>query len=200
VNTELERLARSDGLTRIANRSSFEIQLQHHWADHLTNGRELALLMIDVDYFKAYNDYYGHVQGDEALRTVAACLEKAVRRRQDLAARYGGEEFVILLPDSNLEAAATIARRFQALLAEAAVPHAGSQVSTVVTASIGIAAIRPTAGETAQAIVHAADRTLYQAKRAGRNQLAVELPEPLDELTTVAPHGAGSDDGHVGRR
>jgi diguanylate cyclase (GGDEF)-like protein len=171
---KLEHLANSDGLTGIANRNSFELRLQHDWMMALATGDELALVMADVDYFKAYNDNYGHVAGDDALRVVATCLQQAARRPYDLAARYGGEEFVVLLPHSGLQAAEDIARRFQRLLAEAAVPHAGSRVAEVVTTSIGIAALRPASGQIPQTIVQVADQMLYRAKRAGRSQIVVD--------------------------
>lgn len=173
ANSELERMARLDGLTRIANRGAFEQHLDHQWALHTHSGLELALLLVDVDMFKKYNDNYGHVRGDETLRTVASCLAHSVCRPDDLAARYGGEEFALLLPGSNLRAARLVAHRFRHELAQAAIPHTASPVAPVITASIGIATTRACTGDTALALVRAADRALYEAKNAGRNRVAV---------------------------
>lgn len=171
ANERLQRLLMLDGLTRIANRVAFERHLAQQWADHARAGRHLALLMVDVDLFKAYNDRYGHLRGDETLRTVASCLARAVREPQDLACRYGGEEFAVVLPGSDAQSALAVATRFRSLLAEAAIPHAASCVAAVVTASIGFAVTTPQPGTAHGRLVEAADAALYQAKSQGRNRI-----------------------------
>ncbi len=168
---DLHRIAMSDGLTQLANRVALREHLTAQWEALARAGDELAVLMIDVDLFKAYNDHYGHVQGDEALRTVASCLARAARCPQDLAGRYGGEEFVLILPGSSLEAARLVAERFRASLAEAAIPHERSSVAPVMTASVGIAVARAEHGLDAWQVVERADQVLYQAKTQGRDQV-----------------------------
>ena len=187
ANTELQRLLKRDGLTSIANRAAFESHLADHWrrlegAEH--GERKLALLMIDIDAFKQYNDHYGHVRGDQALRTVASCLHSAVREPADLACRYGGEEFAVLLPDSGARAALAVAKRFHGLLAKAAVPHAASPVAPRLTASTGIAVSRTGDGNGPTGLVEAADRALYRAKALGRDRIVLSgSAEPADPAT-----------------
>jgi diguanylate cyclase (GGDEF)-like protein len=180
ANAELRRQVHLDGLTRLANRVAFEEHLVREWERNRRNGGELTLLMVDVDAFKAYNDRYGHLKGDEALQTVAACLRRSVLQPADLACRFGGEEFVVVLPDSGERAALVVAERFRRLLAEAAVPHAVSPVSDVLTATIGIAPARPARTDSVGDALEHADRALYQGKSAGRNAVAVYgRPQPV---------------------
>jgi diguanylate cyclase (GGDEF)-like protein len=160
-----------DGLTGIANRVAFEQQM-----NRLSQGQctaDVSLLMVDVDEFKAFNDALGHLMGDEALRVVAGCLSRSIHRPGDLACRYGGEEFAIILPGADLKSAVVVAERFRQLLAESAVPHPASGVSTLLTASIGIASIGAGHSRSSEALVHAADLALYRAKDLGRNTYAV---------------------------
>ncbi|NLT53086.1 MAG: diguanylate cyclase [Actinomycetales bacterium] len=173
VNLELRRSLMVDPLTRIANRTAFDAHLEQHWEALAGTAGELAVLMVDVDLFKAFNDCYGHLLGDDALRTVATCLDGAVREPSDLACRYGGEEFAVVLPGRGVPAARAVAERFRRLLAEAAVPHAGSPVSSVVTTSIGIAAGRAEHGTDPASVVARADAALYRAKESGRDRVAV---------------------------
>ena len=170
---ELRRSAMQDGLTRIANRAAFQQHLDHHWQRQAESGDELALLMVDVDLFKAYNDHYGHVLGDETLRTVADCLQRVATGPDDLACRYGGEEFVLVLPGSDSGAALAVATAFRELLADAAIPHAISGISATVTASIGVATVRARLDLDPAALVEAADRALYTAKSSGRDGIAL---------------------------
>ncbi len=172
ANSELQRLLALDGLTRIPNRTAMERRLAEQWACHVEDHAELSVLMIDVDMFKAYNDHYGHLLGDQALRTVASCLEKAVRPPDDLACRFGGEEFIALLPRTDLVGARLVAERFRTLLALAAVSHEASPVRPYVTVSIGIAVTRPSAELTPEMLVARADQALYDAKRQGRDTVA----------------------------
>ena len=180
ANAELQRSLLLDGLTRIANRVAFQEHLDRQLRDLADTGRELALLMVDVDLFKKYNDHYGHVTGDRALQTVARCLRESVRQHGDLACRYGGEEFAIILPDAGVKEAMMVARRLRARLAEEAIPHATSTVSTVVTASIGLAVVQPTSGLQLETFVEAADGALYLAKSLGRDRISVaaRIPGP----------------------
>ncbi len=190
INLELERSLARDGLTRIANRTALERHLEKQWAIHVADGGELALLMVDVDVFKAYNDRYGHLLGDDALRAVASCLERAATRSEDLACRFGGEEFVVVLPRAGVQAALTVARRFRAALSAEAIPHDASPVADVVTASVGIAVTHPSPGTTPDMLVAAADRALYRAKEQGRDRIAVgTLDGGLSLVTGWRLHG-----------
>lgn len=170
-NRHLERLLRSDGLTGIANRRYFDQHLADEFRRAERGAYPLALLMIDIDCFKPYNDSYGHQAGDEALVAVAQVLQGFARRPGDLAARYGGEEFALILPGSGLEDAGEIADELVQAVALRALPHGASTVAEVVTVSIGVASLRPgqEPGDEAELIAHA-DRALYRAKHGGRNR------------------------------
>jgi diguanylate cyclase (GGDEF)-like protein len=168
-SVELQRLSYNDGLTGLANRRRFDQALTINWALAQRNQTPLALLMCDVDYFKRYNDHYGHLRGDEALRKVAAIIKRIITRQSDVAARYGGEEFAILLPDTDEAGAHGIAERLQKELLAAAIPHADSQTSPLLTASIGIGSITPTSQQQPRELIQRADEALYAAKAAGRN-------------------------------
>lgn len=171
-NSELDRLSHSDALTGIANRRAFDLLLEAAWARHRAERKPLAVLMIDVDCFKPYNDNYGHQAGDECLRRVAAALRDALHRNVDSVARYGGEEFVVLL-DADAAGAAAVAERMRAAVQKLGIPHAHSSAGEVVTISVGVACVQPSGGD-AGAIVRLADAALYRAKEAGRNRVGVE--------------------------
>lgn len=166
-----------DGLTGVHNRRHFDEQLASEWARSLRHGTDLSVLLLDVDFFKAYNDRYGHQAGDECLRLVAACLRQGLKRPGDLMARYGGEEFACLLPDTPLPGALAFARQVAADVAALGVAHAGSAVAGVVTVSVGVCT-KPFDGVgTAAALLREADAQLYLAKTRGRNQVCgAELP------------------------
>jgi diguanylate cyclase (GGDEF)-like protein len=187
--SELHQMAMSDGLTQLANRTRLKKHLSTHWRALTRNGGQMSLLMIDVDLFKAYNDHYGHLKGDDALRIVADHLAEAARYPQDLACRYGGEEFVLVLPDTDLESAQLIAERLRESLTRAAIPHATSTIAAVVTVSIGIAVARPQDAVDPWTLLEQADQALYRAKTQGRNQVcAVTLgPGHTRELTVPQP-------------
>jgi len=172
VNQRLQLTVGRDHLTGIANRRAFEELLGRSRRAGPERDRSLALLMIDIDMFKAFNDRYGHQAGDEALRTVASCLDRAVRP-PGLACRYGGEEFAAVLPGCDVAGARAVAARFTELLAEAAIAHAASPVAPVVTASIGVAAAVLTPHTDVVDLVAAADRALYEAKGLGRDRAVV---------------------------
>lgn len=183
ANLQLQRLAMSDSLTGLANRTALEQHLEHHWHTLARTGGELAVLLTDVDLFKAYNDHYGHVAGDETLRIVAQLLSDVARYPDDLACRFGGEEFLLVLPGVGAEAAHRVATRFRERLARAAIPHAASNVADIVTVSVGICAGK--AGDDVPRIrlLEAADRALYLAKTSGRNRVCTaELDQHGDEV------------------
>jgi diguanylate cyclase (GGDEF)-like protein len=182
ANAELERIAYIDSLTQIANRRRFDIQLQATWQQLQREQLPLSLILCDVDYFKCYNDFYGHPAGDACLTQVAAAITDAVKRPADLVARYGGEEFAILLPNTPAAGATTVGQRIQAQLQARHLPHQASAVGTRVTLSLGIATLIPGGALTIADLLTAADRALYAAKTNGRNQSAIApaTTRPID--------------------
>jgi len=171
LQRELEVLSYRDSLTGVANRRMFDTLYPVEWAKAHASGEPLSLLVVDVDYFKQYNDYYGHMQGDECLRQVTAALDAGASRSRDLCARLGGEEFVLLLPATDAEAARNVAERCRRLLAQKELPHARSGVGRLVTVSIGVGTIVPGNQDRAEVFLDRIDRRLYQAKSAGRDQV-----------------------------
>ena len=170
ANARLTELSATDGLTGIANRRAFDAALQAEWGRAARDSTDLALLVIDVDFFKGFNDSYGHPAGDDCLRLIADVTARTLRRPPDTAARFGGEEFVALLPGTNALAAIEVAERLRLAIMAADVTHAGSKFG-IVTVSIGAASIAPHPGTQAQALIDLADRALYEAKGAGRNMV-----------------------------
>ena len=168
-NTQLAALSATDGLTGIANRRRFDEVLASEWSRAARSGQPLALVMLDLDFFKPYNDHYGHLAGDDCLRHVARVLAEHLHRGGDLVARYGGEEFVLLASVRDAADALHIAEAARLALAGLALPHAASPFG-VVTASLGVALRVPAVGEATDLLVQQADRALYQAKAQGRNQ------------------------------
>jgi len=171
LNQALERLAHQDGLTHLANRRHFDETLAREWERLRREGRPMAVLFMDVDYFKPYNDTYGHAAGDECLTAIGAVLQHAARRPGDLAARYGGEEFVIILPGTDVAGAREVAERVLADVDGLRIPHGASPVADHVTVSVGLAVRVPQAGESAQVVLEAADKAVYAAKRGGRHRV-----------------------------
>ncbi|MEO7065467.1 MAG: sensor domain-containing diguanylate cyclase [Rhodanobacter sp.] len=169
----LEDLSFKDGLTNVANRRRFDALMEIEWANARRNRQPLSLIMLDIDYFKQYNDCYGHVEGDACLKRVARVLGSAATRARDTVARIGGEEFVLILPEADEAMALKLAERCRTLIAAEQIPHAGSAVSTVLTVSFGVGSIIPEEGDEALAFIEQIDRHLYQAKQLGRNRIAV---------------------------
>jgi diguanylate cyclase (GGDEF)-like protein len=167
----LQSLSATDGLTGIANRRRCEDFLEQEWRRALRNQMPLSLILIDIDLFKAFNDCYGHLAGDECLRRVAQMLAESCRRPADLAARYGGEEFACLLPETDLGGAVWVANRILGNMNALNIPHATSTVADHVTLSIGVATLIPMVGQAHFDLIHRADKLLYAAKRKGRNQV-----------------------------
>ena len=173
----LATLAALDGLTGLANRRSFDQALDLESKRCARVGSPLALLMMDIDGFKLFNDSYGHGRGDECLRRVARAVAGAVRRSVDLAARYGGEEFAVILPDTNLAAARDVADRIRAAVEALGIPHRAAPVGAVVTISIGgVSVARP--DPEGHGVLAAADAALYRAKREGRNRAVIRAMAP----------------------
>lgn len=173
VNHQLEVLSVTDALTRLANRRRFDAVWLDEWQRALRQATPLAVIMLDVDHFKAYNDHYGHQQGDECLRRVGEVLLTTVRRAGELVARYGGEEFVVVLPGTSVIHAMAVAESIRANIQAAGIAHAHSGVAAVVTVSLGVAVGIPTQGDARDALVHAADAALYRAKNQGRNRVVL---------------------------
>jgi diguanylate cyclase (GGDEF)-like protein/PAS domain S-box-containing protein len=171
ANQELQRLVSLDGLTQIANRRCFDTTLKLEWQRMGREKQSLSLILCDIDFFKLYNDTYGHQAGDECLKKVAEILKMSAQRGGDLAARYGGEEFALILPETDVRGAMQVAESIRRNLREAAIPHAASKVSNFVTASIGAASVVPRTGLSIKELIEQADRALYQAKLEGRDRV-----------------------------
>src|SRR5690606_39179538 len=167
-NRRLQRLSMSDGLTGIANRRHFDEQLADEWRQHVLHPRSLALLLIDIDYFKPLNDALGHLHGDECLREMAILCSQAAHG-EGLVARYGGDEFAMLLPGRTLEEAQATGSALCMRVFARALAHPRSPVAPCVTVSIGVAAIQPERTQSPETLIAIADRALYEAKAQGRN-------------------------------
>lgn len=170
ANQQLEALSATDGLTGLANRRRFDAYWAEEWQRALRTVAPLAVIMIDVDHFKAYNDHYGHQQGDACLRRVGEALRLNVRRAGELVARYGGEEFVVVMPGATVEQALQMAEAVHAAIRDARIAHAASPVAAELTVSLGVAVGTPHATDLPDRLVQAADAALYEAKRQGRNR------------------------------
>ena len=173
ANRELAKLVNIDSLTQVANRRRFASHLQQEWQRLRREQKPLSLLMFDVDYFKRYNDRYGHQQGDMCLVKIAQAAQQVVHRPRDLVARYGGEEFAVILPNTSPEGAIVIADRIRTAIHALAIPHANSDVNDKVTVSLGIASLIPAAEALPEQLVAQADRALYIAKQQGRDRFAI---------------------------
>lgn len=174
---ELRSQTFSDGLTGIANRRHFDVLMDKEMRQAKRAGAPLSLLMIDIDYFKAYNDHYGHQLGDDTLISVATTLSAMLKRPHDAIARYGGEEFAVILPELDEAHAALLAEKLRAQIAALDIPHVGSASTDHVTVSIGIATHSTEQPLEVPLLIGAADRALYIAKRSGRNQIVSHVAD-----------------------
>lgn len=173
ANEQLDRLSHQDGLTGLGNRRLFDLLLMREMGAARRESRPLTLLLADVDHFKAYNDRYGHVAGDEALRRVAEALASCCHRATDVATRYGGEEFALILPDTTEEGARRVACSIMKAVRGLAIEHSGSASAPCVTLSVGMSSMVPDAETSMAMLLAGADEALYGAKGAGRNCVAV---------------------------
>ena len=169
----IEELAQHDALTGTKNRRVLDEYLLRLWHQAIEDSRAIAILLIDVDHFKAYNDRYGHQAGDETLRRVAQTAQRFVRRPLDILARYGGEEFAAVLYDVDGNQAKDVAERIRRAVAELGIEHRGSRTSAAVTVSVGVAIVEPTPERTAGGALQLADQALYEAKVRGRNRVEI---------------------------
>lgn len=152
----------------------FDDCLEKEWAVAQRNHQTLSLIMLDIDYFKQYNDTYGHLQGDECLKKIAGLLGETKRRPRDLIARFGGEEFAIILPDTGKNAAHQLAERYRSLIIDQLIPHDCSEISPFLTVSIGVGSVIPTREGQANVFLNKVDKLLYAAKSKGRNLVVIE--------------------------
>ncbi|GAB1263504.1 diguanylate cyclase [Aurantivibrio infirmus] len=179
LNEELQHLSQNDGLTELYNRRAFEEIAEKQWQVITRAHNPVSVLMIDVDHFKTYNDYYGHHAGDDCLKKVAQILKQTLHRPADILARYGGEEFIALLPDTDLSGAKVVADALRTAIEDAGIPHERSNHSEFVTVSIGGASADHTTGLPRQELGKEADKALYEAKDSGRN---------CTKVRQIAPH------------
>lgn len=171
LHEELQALSFKDDLTGIANRRMFNSTLDKEWARARRHRQPLSLILLDIDFFKQYNDRYGHLQGDSCLQQVAGVLGSAAVRSSDFIARFGGEEFVLVLPDTDASSAGKIAEKCRELILEQQIPHEKSGVSPILTISAGVGTIIPSADMESTAFLETVDKLLYKAKQNGRNRV-----------------------------
>jgi len=171
ANTILEKLSSLDGLTGVPNRRRFDEVMKREWHRSIRHSTAFSLVMIDIDFFKLYNDTYGHQGGDDCLKRVAAALEDAARRETDMVARYGGEEFAAILPETGSKGAYEVAEALRASVEALNIAHESSKVCDHVTISVGVATWLPEKGSGPEQLLAAADAALYQSKENGRNQV-----------------------------
>ena len=172
ANQNLKLLANLDSLTQLSNRRGFDDYIQKEWERMQRIKAPLSLIMCDVDFFKSYNDRYLHPNGDKCLIKVAMAMRNTVRRSGDLVARYGGEEFAIVLPNTNALGAASVAENVRTAIKNLQIAHEASSVCPYVTISVGVSTIIPNQSNDFQALIHAADRALYQSKSQGRDRVS----------------------------
>jgi diguanylate cyclase (GGDEF)-like protein len=190
VNTQIKlklardrfaQLAATDGLTGLANRCYFDGMLAYEFARHLRYKTDLSLILLDIDNFKAFNDTYGHICGDDCLRTIAQTIKRVTTRATDIVGRFGGEEFVLLLPETHLEGAVMLAEKIRQCISDLAIPHLHSRARHV-TVSIGVACSRQLPTGKKLDILEEADAQLYGAKAGGRNRVAYKMAEDCDSM------------------
>jgi diguanylate cyclase (GGDEF)-like protein len=175
LQDQLAQMAFVDGLTGIQNRRAFDLALEKEWKRAARSGRPLSVILLDVDHFKIYNDTYGHLTGDDCLRSIAAAIQICVRRPDDVVARFGGEELAVLLPGTTPDGAEEVAQRLCSGVMDLGIPHTGNDGRGIVTLSGGIStAVASSDGRVRMphGLLRAADAALYRAKSLGRNQVA----------------------------
>ncbi len=171
LNSELKQLSIIDGLTGIYNRRFFDLELARECRNATHSAKPLSLIMLDIDFFKAYNDSYGHQEGDKCLTLIAATLNKTIRKPGDIVFRYGGEEFAVILSETDAEGAKIVAENLRCEVENLKIPHIGSKVSNIVTVSVGVSTIVPNPYLIPDKLVSFSDKALYQAKKDGRNTI-----------------------------
>ena len=171
ANRQLQRLACMDGLTGLHNRRHFDECLHREWKRMMREKAPLSLILCDIDFFKAYNDSYGHQAGDECIKQVADILRQCARRSTDFAARYGGEEFALILPNTEAIGAVQIAETIRSRIKARGISHVGSQVSQFLTLSLGVASLIPNRHCSAELLIRESDKALYKAKSTGRDRV-----------------------------
>jgi two-component system, chemotaxis family, response regulator WspR len=176
LNMQLLKLANLDGLTGLANRRHFNERFADEWLRAMRNRRPLTLIMFDVDWFKQYNDKFGHLEGDECLKRIADATQNVVRRPSDTVARYGGEEFIILLPETDSSGAKLVAEKIRATIENLHLPNPDSTVVPYITISLGVTTVVPEVSADPNSYIKLVDEALYQAKNAGRNRISIALP------------------------
>ena len=169
--TPVDPMSNTDSLTGIANRRCFDETLEREYSRLSRSNSRLSIIMFDIDFFKAYNDCYGHVMGDDCLRQIGRVLEDCVSRSVDLAARYGGEEFACILPDTDIDTAVRTAERISQRIRDLKIEHKDSAVSGVVTASFGVTTVKYSAERSPEDVIAIADKLMYKAKSLGRNRI-----------------------------
>ncbi|WAJ37798.1 diguanylate cyclase [Pseudomonas sp. GOM7] len=173
LQKQLEEYSYKDGLTGVANRRMFDTVLAGEWANAQRTQQPLSLILLDIDHFKQFNDHYGHIQGDDCLKSVGQALSRAASRPRDFLGRFGGEEFVLVLPETDEAAALHIAERCRQQVRQQRIPHERSSVSSLLTISLGVGTIVPGAHDRPLDFLNAVDKLLYQAKQLGRDRLEV---------------------------
>ncbi len=183
ANKKLERISTEDALTELANRRHFDVYLANELARARRTNQTLALVLCDVDFFKSFNDHYGHPAGDGCLKRVAGALQSGCRRPADLVARYGGEEFALVLPETELAGAVKVAETCRNAVAQLKIAHEHSSAASHVSISAGVAGQLPGMAITAEQLIMAADEALYQAKHLGRNQVVAVQAAPASTVS-----------------
>jgi diguanylate cyclase (GGDEF)-like protein len=182
-NAELERQteeahlrANTDGLTQVYNRRCFDERIQKEWRRLMREQEWLSLILMDIDYFKYYNDFYGHLSGDDCLIQVAQTAAKQIKRPDDLFARYGGEEFIVLLPNTKIDGAITVAESIKQAIFNLNIPHEASKIGEILTISMRLSSLIPTSDKLPDHLIALSDKALYEAKHQGRDRYVVVIP------------------------
>ncbi|MEL4895338.1 GGDEF domain-containing protein [Crocosphaera sp. Alani8] len=182
INQKLEEIAFQDRLTQIPNRHYFDYYLDQEWRRMAREKQAFSLIVCDVDFFKAYNDTFGHLQGDYCLQKVAHSLESILQRPADKVTRYGGEEFVIILPNTEVEGAIHVAQKMRLAIKQLKLPSANQKVSQYVTISLGVTSVVPSQKTSPRQLLDEADKALYQAKKQGRDRVVLAKRPTLTTL------------------